>query len=145
MDVTRRTKLISAGVALALCVIAAAIFPDVLSAHNTRKAIATDWARLEAACKSGDWGSFGGEKIAFKDGDYLAILYYDDHDRRNGWLTNDYVLGMSGKGRRICSSHHFCGYEGLCGQLVRDDYASLEDFLKRTVQFGWSVESSVSP
>jgi hypothetical protein len=117
--------------------------------YNRISSIQQGWAQLRDACKSTDPDQVQKKcdlVIKFKDGDFLALVahsFHEDSDFYTG--IGDYALGLSGKGRRIFTdSYHFCGYEGLCGDLTHKDYGDFSDFLKQTAQFGWT-DANIAP
>jgi hypothetical protein len=141
-EMSRKTKIIlivlAATVALVLALI---LVPPAIVKHKTKQAIHDDWARLEEICKNKSWSQLDehgwGILVRFKDGDYVALRYYDDHGEGDFLHPDDYTLGISGKGKKIYCEYHFCGGEGLSCRMSHDEYLDLADFLKRTADCNW--------
>jgi 7-keto-8-aminopelargonate synthetase-like enzyme len=109
--------------------------------HIEDEEIREGWTRLAEARSIGNLAQM--EKrvylvIRFGDGDYLALCSHADCCDTRTLHTGDYTLGLTGRGKKIFSTHHFCGSEGLHGELAQKQYRDLRDFLSQTSECNWS-------
>ncbi|PIS47029.1 MAG: hypothetical protein COT17_05600 [Elusimicrobia bacterium CG08_land_8_20_14_0_20_51_18] len=68
-------------------------------------------------------------KVSFPDGSWLFVAEHDTHDDGLGW---DRAVFYDSRGDMRATSHHFCDWEGLLGEmtLYSKDAKTLDDFYK---------------